>query len=72
MAMKLSNATDSTIMRVGWWTSLTYLTYSDWCSLCGSCLENVMGVHISKHRIISLSGWIIIWKTTGGWGWPEE
>jgi hypothetical protein len=27
MAMKLSGATDSTIMRIGWWTSLTYLTY---------------------------------------------
>ncbi len=27
MAMKLSDATDSTIMRIGWWTSLTYLTY---------------------------------------------
>jgi hypothetical protein len=27
MAMKLSGATDSTIMRIGWWTSLSYLTY---------------------------------------------
>ena len=27
MAMKLSGATNSTIMRIGWWTSLTYLTY---------------------------------------------
>ena len=27
MAMKLSGATDSTIMRIGRWTSLTYLTY---------------------------------------------
>jgi hypothetical protein len=27
MAMKLSGATDSTIMRIGCWTSLTYLTY---------------------------------------------
>jgi hypothetical protein len=27
MAMKLSGASDSTIMRVGQWTSLTYLTY---------------------------------------------
>ncbi len=27
MAMKLSGATDSTIMRIGQWTSLTYLTY---------------------------------------------
>ena len=27
MAMKLSRASDSTIMQVGWWTSLTYLTY---------------------------------------------
>lgn len=27
MAMKLSGASDSTIMRVGRWTSLTYLTY---------------------------------------------
>jgi hypothetical protein len=27
MAMKLSSATDSTIMRIGWWTSLMYLTY---------------------------------------------
>jgi hypothetical protein len=27
MAMKLSGASDSTIMKVGWWTSLTYLTY---------------------------------------------
>jgi hypothetical protein len=26
MAMKLSGASDSTIMRVGRWTSLTYLT----------------------------------------------
>ncbi len=62
MAMKLSNATDSTIMRVGWWTSLMYLTYSDWCSLCRSCLKNVTGVHNSKRRIILLSGWIIISK----------
>jgi hypothetical protein len=27
MAMKLSGASDSTIMRVGQWSSLTYLTY---------------------------------------------
>jgi hypothetical protein len=27
MALKLSGASDSTIMRVRWWTSLTYLTY---------------------------------------------
>jgi len=27
MAMKLSGASDSTIMRVGRWLSLTYLTY---------------------------------------------
>ncbi len=27
MAMKLSGATDSTIMRIGWWMSLMYLTY---------------------------------------------
>jgi hypothetical protein len=27
MALKLAGALDSTIMRVGWWTSLTYLTY---------------------------------------------
>jgi hypothetical protein len=27
MAMKLSGASDSTIMRVGQWLSLTYLTY---------------------------------------------
>jgi hypothetical protein len=27
MAMKLSGASDSTIMQVGRWTSLTYLTY---------------------------------------------
>ncbi len=27
MAMKLSGASDSTIMRVGRWTSLTYLIY---------------------------------------------
>ncbi len=27
MAIKLRGATDSTIMRKGWWTSLTYLTY---------------------------------------------
>ncbi len=27
MAMKLSGATDSTIMRIGKYTSLTYLTY---------------------------------------------
>jgi hypothetical protein len=27
MAMKLSGATDSTIMRIGRWTSLTYRTY---------------------------------------------
>ncbi len=27
MALKLSEASDSTIMRVGRWTSLTYLTY---------------------------------------------
>jgi hypothetical protein len=27
MAMKLSGATDSTIMRIGRWASLTYLTY---------------------------------------------
>ncbi len=27
MALKLAGASDSTIMRVGWWTSLTYLTY---------------------------------------------
>jgi hypothetical protein len=27
MAMKLSGATDSTIMRIGRWRSLTYLTY---------------------------------------------
>jgi hypothetical protein len=27
MAPKLSGASDSTIMRVGWWTLLTYLTY---------------------------------------------
>jgi hypothetical protein len=27
MAMKLSGASDSTIMRVGRWTSLTYLMY---------------------------------------------
>ena len=27
MAMKLSGATDSTIMWIGQWTSLTYLTY---------------------------------------------
>ena len=27
MAMKLSSASDSTIMRIGRWTSLTYLTY---------------------------------------------
>ncbi len=27
MAMKLSGASDSTIMQVGWWSSLTYLTY---------------------------------------------
>ncbi len=27
MAMKLSGASDSTIMRVGRWTPLTYLTY---------------------------------------------
>jgi hypothetical protein len=27
MAMKFSCATDSTIMRIGWWTSLTYFIY---------------------------------------------
>ncbi len=27
MAMKLSNAMDSTIMKIGWWTSLTYFAY---------------------------------------------
>ncbi len=27
MAMKLSGALDSTIMKVGWWSLLTYLTY---------------------------------------------
>jgi hypothetical protein len=27
MALKLSGASESTIMRVGRWTSLTYLTY---------------------------------------------
>ncbi len=27
MALKLSGASDSTIMQVGRWTSLTYLTY---------------------------------------------
>ncbi len=27
MAMKLSGASDSTIMKVGQWTSLIYLTY---------------------------------------------
>ena len=27
MAMKLCGASDSTIMHVGWWTCLTYLTY---------------------------------------------
>ncbi len=27
MALKLSGASDSTIIRVGWWTLLTYLTY---------------------------------------------
>jgi hypothetical protein len=27
MALKLSGSSDSTIMRVGRWTSLTYLTY---------------------------------------------
>ncbi len=27
MAMKLSGASDSMIMRIGWWMSLTYLTY---------------------------------------------
>ncbi len=27
MAMKLSGASDSTIMQVGQWSSLTYLTY---------------------------------------------
>ncbi len=27
MAMKLSRVSDSTIMWVGWWLSLTYLTY---------------------------------------------
>ncbi len=27
MAMKLSGASDSTIMRIGQWMSLTYLTY---------------------------------------------
>ena len=27
MAMKLCGASDSTIMHIGWWTSLTYLTY---------------------------------------------
>ncbi len=27
MAMKLSGASDSTIMKVGRWSSLTYLTY---------------------------------------------
>ena len=27
MAMKLSGTSDSTIMKVGWWSSLTYLTY---------------------------------------------
>ncbi len=27
MALKLSGASDNTIMRVGRWTSLTYLTY---------------------------------------------
>jgi hypothetical protein len=27
MALKLSGALDSTIMHVGHWTSLTYLTY---------------------------------------------
>jgi hypothetical protein len=27
MALKLAGASDSTIMQVGWWTSLRYLTY---------------------------------------------
>ena len=27
MTMKISGATDNTIMRIGWLTSLTYLTY---------------------------------------------
>jgi hypothetical protein len=44
MAMKLSGATDSTIMRIGCWTSLTYLTYTrlghSWQGWCGKCPNN--------------------------------
>jgi hypothetical protein len=52
MAMKLSGVSDSTIMRVGRWTSLTYLTYihmqigaltsgQAWCMSLAFTFQNV-------------------------------
>ena len=56
MALKLSGALDSTIMRVGRWTSLTYLTYIhtqiDRRSVDGGCCKaDEHRVHLPKCRI---------------------
>jgi hypothetical protein len=67
MAMKLSGVTDNTIMRIGCWTSLTYLTYirlqigalsARWLGKCpqlshSEMLANssVVGLPIVRHKI---------------------
>ena len=58
MAMKLSGASDSTIMRVGRWSSLTYLTYIIYPFANRSTdgwggMKDVNGFHISKCRVIN-------------------
>ena len=57
MAMKLSGAMDSTILRIGRWTYLTYLTYPlpDWGALGRCGIENVPTIHVSER-----------WVTGGG------
>jgi len=51
MAMKLSGASDSTIMRVGGWTSLTLHSLTDWSPDGRRCVENVNGIHLSECRV---------------------
>ncbi len=50
MALKLAGAPDSTIMQVGWWTLLTYLTYThtNWCIDGRFSMEDEHSVHIPK------------------------
>jgi hypothetical protein len=67
MAVKLNGASDSTIMCVGPWTSLTYLTYihSQIGSLTAGLAVKMSQRSRSRMSDKSFNGWLYCWPERG-------